>query len=61
MRPDDVMEELWRVKDETAARYGYDIRALARALKEEQDKEGREVVSLPPRPLPAESGGTRRS
>jgi len=53
MLKDPVLEELWRIKDELAARYGYDVRRLAEALKEEEKKSGRKVVTLEPRRLPA--------
>ncbi len=50
MLNDPIMEEIRRVKEEHAARYNYDIRAMARALMEEQKREGRKIVSPP---LPA--------
>jgi len=49
---DPVLEEIWRIKDEQAARYGYDVRKLAEALKEEEKKGGRKVVTLEPQRLP---------
>jgi hypothetical protein len=49
--PDDpIVAEVRRVKEEHAARYGYDVRAMAQALKQEQDQGTRKVVSLPPKP-----------
>ena len=53
MQKDPILEEIWRIKDEHAARFGYDVRKLAQALKEEEKKGGRAVVSFPPRRLPA--------
>jgi hypothetical protein len=47
MIEDDVIKELWRVKDAQAALYRYDVRALARALREQQTKSGRTVVTQP--------------
>lgn len=48
MRNDPVLEEIRRVKEEHAARYDYDVRAMARALKEEQKQGNRKIVSPPP-------------
>jgi hypothetical protein len=49
MRGDPVIEELWRIKDEIAAEYNYDIRAMGKALQEAERRSGRQVVSPPPR------------
>ena len=49
MRGDPVIEELWRIKDEIAARYNYDVRAMGKALQEAERRSGRRVVSPPPR------------
>ena len=59
MRGDAVIEELWRVKDEHSARYGHDVRVMARALRQDQEREGRKVVSLPPRRIPVADGNSR--
>jgi len=48
--PDDpVVEEVRRIKVAHAARYSYDIRAMAKALREQQQRSGHRVVSLSPR------------
>jgi hypothetical protein len=44
-----VMEELQRIKQVIAARYNYDIRAMAKAFREDQKTCGHPVVSLPRR------------
>ncbi len=49
MYEDDVLCELWNVKDAMAAKYNYDVHALARALREKQGKDGRKVVTLSPK------------
>ncbi len=49
MKNDSVIEEAYRVKDELARRYGNDVRRLGKAIREEQEKGGRKVVSPPPR------------
>ena len=45
MREDPIVEEIRRIKREHAARYGYDIRRMVRALREKQAASGRVVVS----------------
>ena len=45
MREDSIPREVWRIKDENAAKYGYDVRALAKAIQQEQRRGGRKVVS----------------
>ncbi len=52
MHGDPILEEIWRIKDEQAALYDYDVRKLAEALKEEEKRSGRKVVTLEPRRLP---------
>jgi hypothetical protein len=46
-----ILEELYRVRDEIAAEYNYDIVALAAALQRDQDQREREgtitVARLP--------------
>jgi hypothetical protein len=49
MIEDSVIRELRAVKERHAARYGYDVRRMARALRREQAKSGRRVVSRRPR------------
>ena len=54
MHEDDVLKEVWRIKDEIAAEHGYDIHALAQSLREDEGKDGRKVVTLSPkRPAPS--------
>ena len=33
MMPDEIMEELWQIKDDIAREHGYDIRRLAAHLR----------------------------
>jgi hypothetical protein len=35
---DDVISELWRIKDEIAAECNYDIHALVKSLREDESK-----------------------
>ena len=49
-RADSILREVWRIKDENAAKYGCDVRALGKALQKEQLRSGRKVVSHQRRP-----------
>ena len=57
---DPIVEEVRAVRDELAKRHGYDIGAIVRALQKASVDEGRQLVSLPPRPS-AEKGEDRRA
>jgi hypothetical protein len=47
MRQDPIVEEVRRVRERHAAKYGYDLDAICKALREDQQQGGRKVVSLP--------------
>ncbi len=49
MDPDPIVQEVRKWRDELAERFNYDLDAICRYLKEQQDKSGRKVVVLPPR------------
>lgn len=42
---DPIVEEVRRHRQERAARFGYDIRAIFEDAKEREGKDGRKVVS----------------
>lgn len=44
MVEDAVIKELWEIKDRNAAKYGSDVRKMARALRRLEAKGGRKVV-----------------
>ena len=46
---DEIVDEVRRERDRIAAKFDYDVKRLFAAMREEQEKGGREVVSLPPR------------
>lgn len=51
---DPILQEVWRIKDASAARHQGDVHALAAELRQEQCAGGRRVLSLPAkRPKPA--------
>jgi hypothetical protein len=56
MWQDPIVSEIRRVRDEYAARFNYDIRAICGDAVEAQKKEDRPTVRLPSkRPLPSAS------
>jgi hypothetical protein len=46
MYEDSIVEEVGKFRDEWAARFGYDIRAIAEDARKRQQESGRKVVSL---------------
>ncbi|HUY88216.1 MAG TPA: hypothetical protein VMV10_05755 [Pirellulales bacterium] len=50
---DPIVDEVWRIKNELAARFNYDLKAIYDHLKqrekEREEKTGRKFVSYPPR------------
>jgi len=47
---DPIVAEVRRIREEYAARFHYDIKAICRAAQEREKAGGREVAVLPPRP-----------
>ncbi|MBI3272416.1 MAG: hypothetical protein HYZ53_25720 [Planctomycetes bacterium] len=45
---DPIVDEVRRVRDAHAARFGYDLDAIFRDIKEQEKKSGRKFVSLGP-------------
>ncbi|MBU4272629.1 MAG: hypothetical protein KKE86_06300 [Planctomycetes bacterium] len=43
---DEIIQEVWRVKDQLAKQFNYDLEALAAELRRRQKESGREVVNL---------------
>jgi hypothetical protein len=43
---DDVLREVWRIKDELSASYGHDLNRLFAEARERQRKSGRPAVNL---------------
>lgn len=59
MSKDSVVEEVRAIRDEYARRFGYDIEAICRDLKAQEASCGHEVVSLPPKRIPATEAGLK--
>ena len=55
---DEIIEELWRIKDEIAREHGYDVESLAAYLQSRERTEGRQVVDLQSMRKGAEQGGS---
>ena len=51
MDPDPIVQEVRKWRDQLAERFNYDLDAICRYLKEQQEKSGRKVVVLPPKPV----------
>lgn len=46
---DDILFEVRQIREAYAKQFGYDLRAIHRDLKAQEQVSGRQVVSLPPR------------
>ena len=57
---DEVIEELWRIKDEMAREYGYDVARLAADLQGRQGEDGHRIVDLHARREAREHGVSAR-
>ena len=53
MIEDEVIREMRRIKEEIAAKYGYDPGRIARALRRKYDKTGRKTVARVAKRSPA--------
>jgi hypothetical protein len=51
MREDPIVEEVRRIREEHAALFGYDLRAIYDDLKETEKQSGRAIVSFAPKRL----------
>ena len=55
---DEIIEELWRIKDSIAQEHGYDIEALAAYLQSKKRAEDQQVVDLSAMKKIAEQGAS---
>ena len=58
MLNDPIVEEIWRIRDEHAARFGYDLDAIFDDFERSQRELGVPLVTLPPNRV---AGPTARS
>jgi hypothetical protein len=49
---DPIVEEIRRYREEYAAQFNYDLDAIFEDLRRKQGRDGRKVVSLPPKQAP---------
>jgi hypothetical protein len=49
MKMDSVVQEVREIRDAYAKQFGYDLRAIHRDLKSQEQASGRKIVCLPPR------------
>ncbi len=49
---DPIVEEIRKVRQEHAAKFNYDVRAIIEDARKRQDEGNRTVVSFPPRRRP---------
>lgn len=47
MKRDEIVAEIRKIRDERAAKFGYDVEAMARDIKTREGKDGSPVVSRP--------------
>ncbi len=48
---DPILEELWRVRQEYAQRFRYDVKAIADDLRKQEQQHPERLVSFPARPV----------
>jgi uncharacterized protein (DUF1800 family) len=51
MWQDPIVAEVRRIREAYAAQFNYDLQALYRALKEQEEHSQRPKVSFPPKPV----------
>jgi len=51
MKEDDIVQAVRKIRDEHAARFGYDLDAIVQDFRSRQGKDGQPLVSLPPKPI----------
>jgi hypothetical protein len=62
MREDDVLREVRMNRDGYCRQFGYDLGAIVRDLRKQEQAEGRQVVTLPARrPVRQSREGVRKS
>lgn len=56
MWKDPIVEEVRRIREEHAARFDYDLKAIYEDLKKTERQSGRRIVTLPPKRLKEKQG-----
>ncbi len=52
MKDDPIVEEVRRIRQEYAAQFGYNVRAIAEDLRKHRHEYADRLVSYPPKPAP---------
>ena len=60
MAHENPIEEIWRIRDELSAEYGYDVHRIFAALREKEKKHGDRLVRVVSRHAPEESAAALR-
>jgi hypothetical protein len=60
MKDKNPIEEVWRIRDELSAEYGYDVHRMFAALRKEEKKHGDRLVRFVPRRAPVETAAVLR-
>ena len=60
MNTENPIEEVWRIRDELSAEYGYDVHRIFAALREEEKEHGDRLVRLVRRGAPEKPSATLR-
>lgn len=47
MWKDEVLEEIYRIREEHAKSFNYDLQAICDDLRNKQEKTGRQIISVP--------------
>ncbi len=56
MYTDPIIEEIRKFRDEYAARFNYDVKAMLADIKRRQKESGRKTVSRPPKRIATANG-----
>lgn len=60
MKAENPIQEVWRIRDELSAEYGYDVHRLFDALRQEEKKHGDRLVQSVPRRTPQKPAAVLR-
>lgn len=61
MTRDPIVDEVRQFRDAYAKRFQYDLEAICRDIRDKQTQSGRQVVSLPSKPVQAPLAPTGKS